>query len=89
MRIVEGFVVCHVGGKTVAVASGALCKRFNGMITLNSTGQFLFEKLKKNTDEEELANALVEEYSVSYEDAMKDVKTYLGSLDKAGLLIYE
>lgn len=46
-RTKEGFVVCSVGGKTVAVASGELCRHFNGMITLNSTGELLFRMLQK------------------------------------------
>ncbi len=87
MRIVEGFVVCSVGGKTVAVASGELSKRFNGMITLNGTGEFLFEKLREDTTEEALAAELVREYGVDGERASKDVQSFLSGLDEAGLLI--
>lgn len=87
MRIAEGFVVCNVGGKTVAVASGELCEHFSGMITLNETGEFLFEKLRVDTTEEALASDLVQEYGVDKEQALKDVKAFLSSLYKAGLIV--
>ena len=54
MKVKEGFVVCRVGGKTVAAASGALAAQFNGMITLNETGELLFARLQKGTTKEEL-----------------------------------
>lgn len=86
MKVIDGFVICNVGGKTVAVASGALSDRFNGMINLNGTGEILFRMLQNETDEETLVSALTSKFDVSREVAEKDVKAYLASLDKAGLL---
>ena len=89
MRVEEGFVVCEVGGQTVAVASGALSVRFNGMITLNDAGKLLFERLQKGTDEEALAQTLVLEYGIDKELARKDVEKFLQPLKAANVLIYE
>lgn len=86
MKVKEGFVVRNVGGKTVAVASGELCNRFNGMITLNTTGELLFEMLRKGTTEEEMVNAIKENYGVEGKIAEADVKKFVGSLERAGLL---
>jgi hypothetical protein len=42
---------------------------FNGMITLNDTGAFLWKKLEKGAEKEALAAALLDEYEVSPEKA--------------------
>ena len=86
MKIKPGFVVSKVGGKTVAVASGDLCKEFNGMITLKSSGELLFNLLKNDVDEDTLSQALKKEYGISDEQARTDVCTFLSGLKKAGLL---
>ncbi len=85
-RTKEGFIVCSVGGKTVAVASGELCRHFNGMITLNGTGELLFRMLQKGAEPEELYDALQQEYGVEREVAERDVDHFLESLEKAGVL---
>ena len=85
-RTKEGFVVCSVGGKTVAVASGELGRHFNGMITLNSTGELLFRMLQKGAEPEELYDALQKEYGVEREVAVRDADRFLKSLEKAGVL---
>lgn len=87
MKIREGFVVCKVGGKTVAAASGELSARFNGMITLNEAGQMLFERLQNDTTEEELADLLVSAYGITKEQALSDVRAFLAPLAKAGVLL--
>lgn len=89
MKVEEGFVVCEVGGQTVAVASGALSERFNGVITLNAAGKILFELLQKGTDKAALAQALVLEYGIDEELARKDVEKFLEPLKKANVLLYE
>ena len=87
MKIVDGFVVCTVGEKTVAVASGELSKKFNGMITLNPTGEELFRMLQKGTDLEEMTAALESKYGVPKETAERDVNAFLSGIRKAGLLV--
>lgn len=87
MKVKDGFVISNVGDKTVAVASGALCREFSGMITLNGTGKMMFEMLQRETTEEEMAQALVSGYGISFEQAARDVRAFLSSLEKAGLLV--
>ena len=82
-RTKEGFVVCSVGGKTVAVASGELCRHFNGMITLNSTGELLFRMLQKGAEHRTVPQ---KEYGVEREVSVRDADRLLKSLEKAGVL---
>ena len=86
MKVKSGFVVHTVGGETVAVASGELATKFNGMIKLKGTGAFLFELLQNDISEEALAARLAEEYAVDIAIAKRDVRAFLQSLENAGLI---
>jgi len=68
------------------VATGKAVKEFNGYITLNETGRFLWDKLGKDTDENALVSALLEEYEVDGATAEKDVKAFLEVLRKNNIL---
>ena len=42
MKIKEGFILREVAGNYIVVAVGSAVKQFNGVITLNETGAFLW-----------------------------------------------
>ncbi len=69
MKIRDGFILRDVGGKTFVVATGELSKSFNGMITLNETGKFIWNLLAKGESKE----AIVEEIMKAFEDADRKV----------------
>ena len=85
-RTKEGFVVCSVGGKTVAVASGELCRHFNGMITLNDSGAFLWKELEKGGDADSLTAALLREYEVDEATAHTCAAEFIAKLKEADCL---
>lgn len=81
MKIREGFILRDVGGKTFVVATGKLSKEFNGMITLNETGKFIWNLLAKGESKE----AIVEEILKAFEDADRkrvesDVDSFISKL---------
>ena len=79
MKVKQGFLLREVAGQIVALpTSGTL--DFNQMITLNSTGKFLWEKLQQETNEEELTVALLENYEVDEETARNAVRTFVQKL---------
>ena len=43
MKIKSGFITKKIGDKIVAVAVGERIKSFNGMITINETGEFIWK----------------------------------------------
>ena len=45
MKIKEGYILRNVAGSFVVVPIGEAASEFNGMMNLNDTGAFLFEKL--------------------------------------------
>ena len=87
MRIVPGFVVREVGGKTFAVATGATAKKFQGMITLSGSGKEIWEALQNDVTEGEIVDKLLAVYDVDRETAARDVSAFLSKLREAGLLL--
>ena len=83
MKIKKGFVVRKIAGEDVVVALGAASKQFSGLIKLNETGRFLWDKLSVGCEENELIDALVAEYDVNRDVAAKDVKTFIDNLKGA------
>ena len=78
MKIKEGFILREVAGDTIVMPGGDI--ELNGMITLNETGAFLWKLLETETTEEELARAIVKEYSVDEETAAAAVHNFVEKL---------
>ena len=67
MKIKNGFMLKKVGGQNVVVALGEASRSFNGIIRLNDTVVFLWQKLQQETSEEQLLAALTAEYDIGEE----------------------
>ena len=87
MKILPGFVVREVGGKTFAVATGATAKKFHGMITLAGSGKEIWEALQEDVTEEQIVDKLLSVYDVDRETAARDVGNFVARLREAGLLL--
>ena len=87
MKIKEGFILREVAGSYIVVAVGEAVKSFNGVITLNETSAFLWNKLIKGATESELVDALLGEYDVEKDVAEKGVKSFINRLVEANLVI--
>ena len=86
MKIKDGFIVRSVAGSNVVVPTGSQTVDFNGIMTLNGTGLFLWSKLEKGAEKEELINAIVAEYDIDEVTAAADIDVFLGKLEGAGLV---
>lgn len=86
MKIKEGFVLKKVGDINVVVPIGAKHDGFNGLIKLNETGLFVWQRLEKGENEESIAKTLTEEYDVTYEKALEDVKAYVEKMREAQII---
>ncbi len=86
MKIVDGFAVREVAGKSVAIAVGGKAASLGGMIALNETGKLLFSLLQEGTTEEKMADALVEAYEIDKETAARDTEAFLAPLRGAKLI---
>ena len=85
MKLKDGFVLRQVAGEYVAIPSGNEVD-LNKMITLNETGAFLWEHMNAETTQEALAEALLAEYNVDRDTAIKCVGGFIAKLEDYGLL---
>lgn len=86
MKIKSGFILREVAGNYIVVSVGERVKEFNGVITLNDSGVFLWKKLEKGATEDELIGALLNEYEVEEAVAKSDVSEFISKLKDANLL---
>lgn len=80
MKRNPGFLMRQVAGRYVLAPVGDTVKSFSGMITMNTTGKFLWDLLENDQTVDSLAQALVDNYEVSFESAKADVVKYLEPL---------
>ena len=86
MKVKDSFVLRKIAGSNVVVPIGSETADFNGMMTLNETGAMLFAMLNKDRSIDDLTNAMLSEYDVSAKEAEEDVKAFVETLEKAGML---
>lgn len=86
MKIKEGYLLREVAGQHVVVPVGDAALDFNGVISLNGTGAYLWGILEPGAGESDLVAALLSRYEVSREGAEADVAAFLSKLRKRGLL---
>ncbi len=86
MKIRNGFVVRTVAGESVVIALKEASKNFNGVIRLNETGRFLWDRLESGCEEGELVAALLQEYDVAEDIAKNDVANFVEKLRGANIL---
>lgn len=85
-KIKEGFILREVAGNFIVVPVGAASVDFNGMITLNEVGAFLWQQLSTGATQEQLCQAVVDNYEITSEQAYRDITDFLNRLSDAKLL---
>ena len=87
MRRNPDFLLQEVAGTWVVIPVGAATAGFSGMINLNSTGAFLWDKLGSEQTLESLTEALTGEYEVDPAQAREDVERFLDRLKPTGAIL--
>lgn len=87
MKLKSGLYVNEVGNEFVVLAEKSSI--FKGMIRINKSGAFLFEKLKDGISYDELVNALTEKYEVEESVAKSDLDRFIKTFEDCGLIEYE
>lgn len=86
MKRRPGFLLKEVSKTPVIVPVGKAVFDFNGIVTLNSSGAFLWEALEQDVSEENLIQALLEKYEVEEDTAREDVRQFLSVLNSKGMI---
>lgn len=88
MKIKSGFVTRRIGDKIVGIAVGKRTKEFNGMITINETGEYIWKCLETETTTEQIVSKLMKEYSIDETTALSAVNSFVDKLKEFNLLDY-
>ena len=86
LKLDKEYVLRQIGDDYVIVPVGKAALDFNGMITVNETGAFLWEQLVKGTSKEGLLETLMETYEVTQEEAERDIDEFLEVLHTNNIL---
>jgi len=88
MKQKKGFTLRTVCGEHVIVAEGVEVVNFNKLLSLNESAALLWEHATTLGDftADQLADKLCEEYEVSPEQALSDVKKMIAEWQKIGII---
>lgn len=87
MKRNEQFIKRTIGGKDVIIAVGEASKTFNGMISVNATGSFIWDRLEKDITMKQLVDAMLERYDVDAETAEANATAFIGTLREVGAVV--
>ncbi len=82
----NNFIKRKIGTQYVIVAVGEASKSFNGMISVNGTGGYIWDCLEKEMTMAELVNALTSYYDIDAATAEKDAKGFVDALKGVGAI---
>lgn len=77
-QIAPGFIHRNVAGNDILISTNLAI--LNGYIALNETSSFLLSQMSEPKTAEQLAESIVEQYDVSYDQALADVTALLQTL---------
>ena len=85
MKIKDGFILRVVAKQNVVLpANGDL--DLDRILTLNSTGKFLWEQLAQGAQKEDLIRAMLEHYEIEEDTARTCVDKFVRNLEQYGFL---
>lgn len=77
MRIKKEYVLREVANTWIVVPIGKSAVNFNGILSLNETGRFIWQQLEKGASEKDIIEALTSSYDVSPEKAQNDISSFI------------
>ncbi|MCI6044729.1 PqqD family protein [bacterium] len=86
MKVDKEFVLREIAGDYVIIPIGRTVLSFNGLITVNEIGAFLWNLLQEDVTKEDLVAKVLDEYEVDEETAREDIQEFLDTLVSGGIL---
>jgi len=86
MKIKEGFMLRKIADNNIVVAIGKATLDFSGLITLNSSGAFLWSLMQDDITIDEMAEKMCGLYEVDFETAKSDIDDFVSKLKGAGIV---
>ena len=86
MKVDKEFILREIAGEYVIIPTGKTVLSFNGLISVNEVGAFLWNMLQKDVTVDELVTGVLEEYDVDEETAREDIQAFLDVLVEGDIL---
>lgn len=86
MKLVEGFCIRKILDETVIIPTGKAAHCLSGLISVNETGEFLFELLQTEQTIDSLVTELLKEFEVEKKTAEADVEAFVKVLIENDML---
>ena len=86
MKVSKDFILRQIADEYMLVPIGQAATRFNGLISMNEIGHFIFQALSEETTEDQVADKIIAEYDVDRETALQDLREFLQQLRDLGAL---
>jgi hypothetical protein len=86
MKIKDGYLLRNIADEWIIVPIGERIYDFNGLMTVNETGAFLWKMLQEDCTEDKLICEIMNEYNVDNSVAKEDVSEFIKSLIKGGVI---
>ncbi len=80
MNIKKELIKREIAGDTILVPVGKTVYDSNGLFVLNELGAFIWDLLPNVDTQDEICQAILEEYEVSEEDAKRDIAEFMDKL---------
>lgn len=86
MKVNKNFVVRQIADEYIIVPIGEAVINFNGMVTVNEVGKFIWQQLYDDLAQDELLQRIIQEYDIDEQTAAEDMEEFLEKLKQGGLL---
>lgn len=86
MRFKKEFIEREIVGETVLIPTGETAAHFNGLISVNELGRFIWDNYENAKDEDDLLQKILDEYEVEKEVAKVDLDEFLQTLKDAEII---
>ncbi len=86
MEKTQTFVKRDISGETILIPTGETAKTFNGMITLQGIGGFIWDHIEETESLEHLIDLITSEYDIDRKTAGSDALYFIMQLLRAGMI---
>ena len=86
MKLKKEFILREIAGEYILVPTGETTLNFNGLITVNELGAFIWNNIEKVNSEEDLLKLILDEYEVEENIAREDLNEFLNKLKAAEII---
>lgn len=86
MHASKDYILREIAGETILIPSGAAAQKFNGLVTLNELGSFIWNALSEDLTLDALSARITDVYEIDTATAKADAEEFLAELRKVGAL---